>query len=289
MNRLWKLVFGQGLVAHARGPRLAGRMADASGAARLAGRRVRGERLGRQAPGPDARDLRHLPADVARARRTLVERDPDNRLYARQVALPARRRAGPRQRARRQRRSPRAGWAAPSVHSYQPTRLLGLPELPAARVGRLDRRGPVPPRGSTRGGSARSRSRAWSPSTRPSREECVGRAHARRTCPSRRSALLNDPTYVEAARVFAERILREGGTTLRATGCAGPTRAALGARRATEEARILGERSCEHGSAEYRPDPRPRRRLRRPGRPVPRPTSTSTRSWPAGPRWRGRS
>ena len=47
----------------------------------------------------------------------------------------------------------------------------------------------------------------------PSREECVGE-RTRSNVPQQALVLLNDPTYVEAARVFAERILREGGTTV---------------------------------------------------------------------------
>jgi hypothetical protein len=46
----------------------------------------------------------------------------------------------------------------------------------------------------------------------PSREECTGE-RVRSNVPQQALALLNDPTYVEAARVFAERILRDGGTT----------------------------------------------------------------------------
>ena len=44
----------------------------------------------------------------------------------------------------------------------------------------------------------------------PSREECVVE-RPRSNVPQQALALLNDPTYVEAARSFAERILREGG------------------------------------------------------------------------------
>ncbi|MCL4205083.1 MAG: DUF1553 domain-containing protein [Pirellulaceae bacterium] len=44
----------------------------------------------------------------------------------------------------------------------------------------------------------------------PSREECTAR-RPRSNTPQQALALLNDPTYVEAARAFAERILSEGG------------------------------------------------------------------------------
>jgi len=46
----------------------------------------------------------------------------------------------------------------------------------------------------------------------PSREECVIERAVSNT-PMQALALLNDPTYVEAARVFAEKALRCGGTT----------------------------------------------------------------------------
>jgi hypothetical protein len=45
----------------------------------------------------------------------------------------------------------------------------------------------------------------------PSREECTC-DRPRSNIPQQALVLLNDPTYVEAARVFAERILREGGS-----------------------------------------------------------------------------
>ncbi|TVS21004.1 MAG: DUF1553 domain-containing protein, partial [Planctomycetaceae bacterium] len=45
----------------------------------------------------------------------------------------------------------------------------------------------------------------------PSREECTAR-RPRSNTPQQALVLLNDPTYVEAARVFAELIVRDGGS-----------------------------------------------------------------------------
>jgi hypothetical protein len=45
----------------------------------------------------------------------------------------------------------------------------------------------------------------------PTREECAAE-RSRSNIPQQALVLLNDPTYVEAARVFAERIIKEGGT-----------------------------------------------------------------------------
>ncbi len=71
----------------------------------------------------------------------------------------------------------------------------------------------------------------------PSREECVAE-RTRANVPQQALALLNDPTYVEAARVFAERILREGGPTFEGRLRWAYARA-LGRRPREEEAHIL--------------------------------------------------
>ncbi len=47
----------------------------------------------------------------------------------------------------------------------------------------------------------------------PSREECTAR-RARSNTPLQSLTLLNDPTFVEAARVFAQRTMREGGASV---------------------------------------------------------------------------
>ena len=84
VNRLWKQFFGIGLSQDARRPRRAGRAAGQSRAARLAGLRVHGQRLGREAHGPHDRHQPDLPADLDGARRSCWPRDPDNRELARQ-------------------------------------------------------------------------------------------------------------------------------------------------------------------------------------------------------------
>jgi hypothetical protein len=49
----------------------------------------------------------------------------------------------------------------------------------------------------------------------PSREECTAE-RPRSSTPLQALVLLNDPTYVEAARAFAERVIKEGGTSVSA-------------------------------------------------------------------------
>jgi hypothetical protein len=78
----------------------------------------------------------------------------------------------------------------------------------------------------------------------PSREECVADRVVSST-PMQALTLLNDPTYVEAARVFAERILREcdGDAAARITWA---YRRALSRAPLPEELEILGALCAEH-------------------------------------------
>jgi mono/diheme cytochrome c family protein len=92
----------------------------------------------------------------------------------------------------------------------------------------------------------------------PSREECVAE-RTRSNVPQQALVLLNDPTYVEAARVFAERVLREGGASFEGRLRWAYERALARAPR-EEEARILGELLRKH-VAQYRADPRSAARL----------------------------
>jgi mono/diheme cytochrome c family protein len=101
-----------------------------------------------------------------------------------------------------------------------------------------------------------------------SREECVA-DRTRSNVPQQALVLLNDPTYVEAARVFAERILHEGGARFEDRLRWAYERALSRAPRA-EEAHILGTLLREHG-AQYGADPRAARALVATGQaPVPR-------------------
>jgi hypothetical protein len=81
----------------------------------------------------------------------------------------------------------------------------------------------------------------------------------RSNIPQQALALLNDPTYVEAARVFAQRILRDGGATFEDRLRWAYARALARAPRA-EEARILSDLFRKH-RAEYQAKPQDAGRL----------------------------
>lgn len=86
----------------------------------------------------------------------------------------------------------------------------------------------------------------------PTREECTAE-RVRSNTPQQALVLLNDPTYVEAARAFAERILRDGGATPE-TRIRFAFRAALAREPNPEETRVLLELQGRHAS-EYAADP----------------------------------
>ena len=92
----------------------------------------------------------------------------------------------------------------------------------------------------------------------PTREECTVE-RPRSSTPLQALVLLNDPTYVEAARVFAERIIKEGGATL-------PERLNWAYRHAVsrkvkpDEVRLLSELHAKH-RAEFVKDPQAARKL----------------------------
>ena len=137
-------------------------------------------------------------------------------------ALPARRRVRPRQRAGGQRPAGRDRIGGPSVKPYQPAGYWADLNFPTARVGRTQRRRPVPPRPLHLLAADASCTRACWPST-PQPRGVHRRADRGRTSRSRRWSLLNDPTYVEAARVFAERDRARRRRHDSRSGCAGPS------------------------------------------------------------------
>jgi hypothetical protein len=88
----------------------------------------------------------------------------------------------------------------------------------------------------------------------PTREECTA-ARVISNTPQQALTLLNDPTYVEAARVFAERILTAGGAGDVPDRLRYAWRTALGREPRAEEIAVLAELYAKH-RAEYAADAR---------------------------------
>jgi mono/diheme cytochrome c family protein len=193
---------------------------------------------------------------TSRASPELAERDPYNRLYARQARF--------RLDAEMVRDNALAvsgllssRMGGPSVHPYQPRGYWAYLNFPPREWD-----------DSTGEDQYRRAIYTWWQRTfpqpslaafdAPSREECVGE-RTRANVPQQALVLLNDPTYVEAARVFAERILKEGGTRFEDR-LRWASEQALARAPRDEEARILGDLLQRHGSR-YRADPRSARRL----------------------------
>jgi mono/diheme cytochrome c family protein len=78
----------------------------------------------------------------------------------------------------------------------------------------------------------------------PSREECTAQRPVSNT-PQQALVLLNDPVFVEAARAFAERIIREGGDSINAR-IEWAVREALTREPESQELRILKDLAHEH-------------------------------------------
>ena len=87
-------------------------------------------------------------------------------------------------------------------------RVLGLFELPQAILAARHRREPIPPR-PIHVLAADIPAPSLLAFDAPTREECTAE-RVRSNVPQQALVLLNDPSYVEAARVLAERMLREG-------------------------------------------------------------------------------
>jgi hypothetical protein len=249
-NRLWKLFFGQGLARSL-------------------------EDLGSQGEWPTHPELLDWLAvefmesgwDVKRLVRTLVtsaayrqtsqpspellDRDPANRLYARQARF--------RLDAEMVRDNALAvsgllssKMGGPSVHPYQPRGYWAYLNFPPREwddsIGEDQYR-----RGIYTWWQRTFPQPSLVAFDAPSREECTAE-RTRSNVPQQALVLLNDPTYVEAARVFAERIVREGGASFEGRLRWAYERALARAPR-EEEARLLGELLRKH-AAQYRADPR---------------------------------
>jgi cytochrome c553 len=275
VNRLWKLFFGQGLVRTL-------------------------EDLGSQGEWPThpelldwlavefmdwGWDVKHVVRTLvtsqtyrqtARASAELLQRDPYNRLYARQS----------RQRLDAEAvrdnalavaglLSPKIG--GPSVHPYQPSGYWSYLNFPPREWD--DSSGEDQYR---RGLYTHWQRTFLHPSLlafdAPTREECVAE-RTRSNTPQQALALLNDPTYVEAARVFAARILRDGGKSfderLRWAYAQALSRAPSGA-----ESRVLAELLRKH-ERHYRQDSGAARRLLATGQAAParKPDEAQLAAW----------
>ena len=210
VNRVWQAYFGTGLVATSEDLGIAERAAVASGAARLAGRRVHGQRLEPEAPAPADRQLGDLSAIVARHARTAARRDPYNRLLARGPrfrvdAEIVRDIASGGQRAARTRRSAgRASIPPAPEFLFQPPASYGPKVWDEAKGPDRYRRALY---------TFRYRSVPYpmlQTFDAPNGDfACVRRT--RSNTPLQALTTLNEPIFLECARALALRTLREGG------------------------------------------------------------------------------
>jgi hypothetical protein len=168
----------------------------------------------------------------------LVERDPNNRLLAR----------GPRFRLPAETLRDQALFVAgllhediggPSVKPYQPDGLWQDVSVERRAVYHASSGADLYRRGLYTYWKRTCPPPAMTTFDAPDRETCVIR-RARTNTPLQALVLLNDPTYVEAARKLAERVLREGGADTQVR-LAHAFRLTLARSPRPEEARVLGE------------------------------------------------
>ncbi len=199
MNRLWKQFFGNGLSMVVDDLGAQGEPPSPSRTARLARRRVPRQRLGRETHDPADRrsstyrqssSLRPELRDIDPTNRLLASQNPrrleaefvrDNALFIAGLLNPRHRR--------------------PEREAVSARGLLREPAVPGSRLRRGHRRPPVAARRSTCTGSAPSCIRCWRTSTRRRATNAPRAAPASNT-PQQALTLLNDPTFVEAARVL---------------------------------------------------------------------------------------
>ena len=201
-------MFGQGIVKSLDDFGTQGRLPTPSRTARLAGGRVHRQRLGREAPAQADGACRAPTGSRRVASKELRERDPYNvwlarqgrfRLDAEMVRDNALAVSGLL--------SPKIG--GPSVKPYQPAGYWSYLNFPK-REWANDKGENLYRRGLYTYWCRTFLHPSLVAFDAPTREECTVE-RPRSNTPLQALVLLNDPTYVEAARVFAERIVREGG------------------------------------------------------------------------------
>ena len=283
VNRLWRQFFGTGHLQVARRSRLAGRMA----------RRIPNCSIGWppnscirewNAAGAHDWDVRHIIRTIVTShtyRQSSLSNAADSTSAIPTTACWRARAASawmPKSCTISRSRSP-ACWSksfgGPSVKPYQPDGYLAALNFPKREYS-ASRGDDLYRRGSTRTGSARSCIPALLNFDAPTREECtVNRVNS--NTPLQALDLLNDPIFVEAARVFAQNIVRAGRRRFDGN-WTGPSSERWTARPTAEERQILdGPVPREPGSVSQR-DRRCRAQLLSVGEaPCPRPERPN---WP---------
>ena len=244
VNRFWQTYFGIGIVKTQEDFGVQGDAAVASRAARLAGDRIHQHRLGHPRDAAADRDVGDLPAVVGGHGRVARSRPREPAAGAR-PALPAAGGTGARHRAGGERPA-QDGDRRPERAALSAERALGRDGLRRRVLGAVCEQSHG--RDLYRRGMYTFWKRTVPPASlatfdAPDREKCTAR-RARTNTPLQALVLMNDPTYVEAARALAQRALRRGRegrpSAHRATPSASRPRASR------PRSRACCARCCEH-------------------------------------------